>query len=119
MNRHLVAIKVSVEAFADQRMQMDRVTFDKSRFKRLNTHPVQRRSTIQKNRVVLDHELEDIPNFFILPLEHFLGALDGVGVSEFLELADNERLEQFQSDFFGKAALVQFQFRSNNDHTTS
>ena len=73
VNRHLVTIEVRIESFADQRVKMDRVAFDKSRFERLNTHPVQCRSTVKQDRVVLNHLLKDIPNFFVLTLKHLLG----------------------------------------------
>ncbi len=39
---HLVAVKVSVESRADQRVQLDRLAFDQDRLKRLNAQTVQR-----------------------------------------------------------------------------
>src|ERR1700759_2011747 len=49
---------------------------------RLDAHPVQGRGTVQKNRVVLDDFLKDVPDLLDLPFEHLLGRLDRVGVSQ-------------------------------------
>ena len=119
MDGHLVTVKVSVETFADQRVQVNRVAFDQCRFERLDSHSVQRRSTVQKHRVIANHLLQDIPNFFVLALKHFLGGLDRVGVTEFFQATNDERLVQFQRDLLWQTALVQFQSRSNNDDRAS
>ena len=119
VNGHLIAVEVSVESFTDQRVQVNRVTFDKDRLKRLNTHPVQRRCTVEHYRVVANDLLENIPNLFVLPLQHFLGGLNRVGVTKFFELANDERLEQFQRDLLRQTTLMQFQTSTNNDDRTS
>ena len=98
VDRHLVTIEVRVESFTDQRVQVDRVTFNQRRFERLDSHPMQRRSTVQQNRVVLNHLLKDIPNLFVLPLKHLLRGLDRIGVPHLFEPANNERLEQLKRD---------------------
>ena len=116
MDGHLVTVEVRVEALANQRMQVDRVAFDQHRLERLDSHAVQRRGTIQQYRVVLDHRLEDVPDFLVLALQHLLGALDRVRVPQFFELADDERLVQFQRDLLGQAALVQPKRRADHDH---
>ena len=104
---HLVAVEVGVEALADERVDADGVAFDQHRLERLDAHAVQRRGAIQQHRVVLDHLFENVPDLVVLALEHLLGRLDRVGVAELLEPADDERLEQFQRDLLGQAALVQ------------
>ena len=96
---HLVTVEVGVEAFAHQWMQVDRVTFDQYRLKRLNTHSVQGWCTIQQDGVILDHRFQDVPDLFIFTLKHLLGALDRIRVAHFLELADDERLIEFECDF--------------------
>ena len=111
MDGHLVAVEVGVEALAHQRMQLDGVAFDQHRLERLDAHAVQRRGTVQQHGMVLDHLFEDVPDLLVLPLQHLLGALDRVGVAEFLQPADDERLVQFQGDLLGQAALVQPQVR--------
>ena len=92
VNRHLVAVEVRVESFTDQRVQVNRVTFNQDRLKRLDPHAVKRRSTIQHDWMVTNHLLKDIPNLFVFTLKHFLGAFDRVGVAQFFELTNNERL---------------------------
>ena len=46
VNRHLVTVEISIEAFAHERMQRDGVALDQSRLKSLNTHTVQSGGTI-------------------------------------------------------------------------
>ena len=116
---HLVAVEVGVEAFADERVNPDRVPFDEHRLKRLDPHPVQGRSTVEENGVVVDHLFEDIPHLLDLPFEHLLGRLDRVGVPQLLQPADDERLEELERDFLGKTALVESQIRSDHDHRSS
>ena len=116
MDGHLVAVKVGVESFADQRMQVDGVAFDQHRLEGLNAHAVQRRRPVQHHGMILDHRFEDVPDLLVLAFEHLLGALDRVGVSQLLQLADDERLEQLQGDLFRQAALMQLQPRSDDDH---
>ena len=119
VNRHLVTVKVSIESFADQWMQVDRIALDQYRLERLDTHSVKRRSTIQQDRVILDHFLQDIPNLFVLALQHLLGALDRIGVALLFQLANDEWLEQFQSNLLRQTTLVQFQSRTHHDDRTS
>ena len=118
MHRHLVTVKVSVETFANQWMQVNRITFHQRRLKRLNTHPVQSRGPVQHNWMILDHKLENIPYFFIFPLEHLLGALDRIGMPQFLEFANDERLIQLKRDFLRQTTLMQLKSWANHDHTS-
>ncbi len=57
-------------------------------------------------------------NLLILALKHLLGRFDRVGVLEFLEAPNDERLEQLEGDLLGQTALVQFEFRAHDDHRT-
>ena len=50
MDGHLVAVEVGVEAFADQRVNLDGVAFDQHRLKRLDAHAVKRRGAIEHDR---------------------------------------------------------------------
>ena len=106
MDGHLVPVEVSVEAFTRQRVQVNRVAFYQRRLEGLDAHAVKRRSTVEHDRVVADDLLEDIPDLFVLPFEHFLGAFDRVSVTKFFKLADDERLEQLQRDFLWQTTLV-------------
>ena len=62
MDRHLVSVEVRVVCRTSQRMQLERTPFCQHRFKGLNTQAMQRRCTIQKNRMLFDDVLQDIPN---------------------------------------------------------
>ena len=79
MHGHLVTVEVRVETLADQRMQHDGVAFDQHRLKRLNTHSVQRRCTVQQHRMLMNDLFENVPDLLVAPLNHALGALDRVG----------------------------------------
>src|SRR5271157_5513006 len=113
---HLVAVEVGVEPLADQGVNPDRVAFDEHGLERLDAHTVQRRRPVEQDRVIADDLLEDIPDLFASALEHLLGRLDRVGVSQLLEAADDEGLKQLQRDLLGQAALVQLQVRADDDH---
>ena len=58
---HLVAVEVGVEAFADQRVNLDGVAFDEHRLKRLDAHAVKRRSAIEHDRMLVDALLRGCP----------------------------------------------------------
>ena len=116
MHGHLVAVEVGVEALADQWMKFDRVALDEHRLEGLNAHTMQGGSAIQQHRMVADHLFEDVPHLGILALKHLLGALDGVGMAEFLEPPDDERLVELQSDLLRQAALMEPQVGPHHDH---
>ncbi len=116
MDGHLVAVEVGIEALADQRVQVDGVALDQHRFEGLDAHAVQGGGPVEQHGVVLDHGFQDVPDLLVLAFQHLLGAFDGIGVAEFLELADDERLVKFQGDLLGQTALVQFQLGTDHDH---
>ncbi len=118
VHSHLVAVEVGVEACADQRVHLDGVALDEDGFEGLDAHAVQRRRAVEQHRVLVDDFLEDVPHLGLAPLEHALGALDGVGVAVLLELADDEGLVELQRDLLGKATLVQLQLRAHDDDRT-
>ena len=60
---HLVTVEVGVERRTDQRVQLDRLTFDQHRLERLDAEAVQRRRAVQQNRVLADDLFEDVPDF--------------------------------------------------------
>ena len=119
VDRHLVAVEVGVEGGADQRMQLNRLAFDQHRLERLDAEPVQGGGAVEHHRVLADHLLEDVPHHRLLALDHFLGRLDGGGHVPVLQLAEDERLEQFQRHLLGQAALMQAQGGADHDHRTT
>ena len=101
VNGHLIAVEVSIESLAGQRVQVNGITFHQDRFKGLDSHAMQRWSTIEQYRVIANHLFQDIPDFLVLAFEHFLGALDRIGVSELFQPPNNKGLEQLEGDFLG------------------
>ena len=116
VNRHLVTVEVRVEPLTGQGVQHDGVALDQNGLERLDAHPVQRRRTVQQNRVLMDDLLKDIPDLIVPSLDHSLGALDRIGVPVLLEVANDERLIQLQRDLFGEPTLVEFQIGTDDDH---
>src|SRR5690606_40330504 len=77
-------------------VQLNGLTFDEDRLKCLDTETVQRRCTVQQNRVLANYFVQNIPNDSFFTLHHFFGGFNGCSQTAQLQLAENERLEQFQ-----------------------
>ncbi len=116
---HLVTIEVGVEGRADQRVKLDRLTFDQYRFERLNAETVKRWRAVEHDRVLADHFVEDVPDFLAFLLDPLLGLLQGHRKTLGVEARVDERLEQFERHLLGQTALVQLQFRTGNDDRTT
>ena len=58
---------------------------------------------------------ENVPDHRLLLLDHFLGLLDGGAVPLRFELVIDEWLEELERHFLRQTALVEFQFRADND----
>ena len=109
MYRHLIAVEVSVERGADQRVNLDGLAFDQHRLERLNAEAVEGWCAVQKYRVVLDDLFQDVPNNRFLLLHHFLGLLDGGAMSGLLEPVVDKWLEEFERHLLGQTTLVQLE----------
>ena len=118
VNCHLVSVEVSVEALTNQRMQVNRVALHQGWLKCLNPHSVQGWCTIEQHGVIGDHLFENVPNLFVFSLQHLLGRLDGIGMTEFLESTNDEWLVEFQSNLFGKTTLMDLQSGTDHDYAT-
>ncbi|VVN45648.1 hypothetical protein PS624_05759 [Pseudomonas fluorescens] len=116
---HLVAVEVGVVRGADQRVQLDSLTFDQYRFKRLDTQTVKGRCTVEKNRVFANHFSENVPNLWQFALDHFLGRFDGGRETTHFQLAENERFEQLESHLLRQTALMQTQGRAYGNYRTT
>ena len=119
MHGHLVTIKVSVKGRTNQRMQLDSLTFDQNRFKRLDAQTVQSRRTVQHHRVFTYHFIQNIPNFRTFFFHQFLSLLHSGRQAFGLQPAVNERLEQLERHLLGQATLMQFQLRARHNHRTT
>ena len=119
MNRHLVTIKISIEGRTDQRMQLNRLSFDQDRFKRLNAQTVQGWGPVQHDRVFTDHLFQNIPHFRAFFFDHPLGRLNGASQSIHFQLGIDKRLEQLQRHFLWETTLMKFQLWANHDHRSA
>ena len=63
MDSHLVTVEVCVESGTYQRMKLDCLTFYQDRLKGLDTQTMQRRCTVQHNRMLLNNIFQHIPYF--------------------------------------------------------
>ncbi|MNC20600.1 hypothetical protein D3C75_685560 [compost metagenome] len=95
------------------------MTFYQDRFKGLDTKSVQRRGTVQQNRMLSDYFFKDIPYFRAYAFNLALSTLNVVGKTFINQLFHNKRLEKFESHFLRKTALVHLQIWSYNDNGTS
>ena len=116
---HLVAVEVSVEARAYERVKPHGLALDEDRLERLDSEAVKGRSAVQKNRVLTNHAVEDIPYCGLLALDHLLRSLDGGCVAHGLKLAVNERLEELESHLLRQAALIEPEVRTAGDYRAS
>ena len=119
MDCHLVSIKIRVESGADERMKLDRLSFHQYRLERLDAEAVQRRSTVQHHRVLLDHILKDVPHLRIKSLNQLLRILDILGDSALFQFLHDERLEQLDCHFLRQTALVNLQLRPVDNNGAS
>ena len=119
MHSHLVAVEVSVEGGADQRVELDGLALDEHGLERLDAQAMERGRAVQQHGMFADDFLEDVPHFRTFALDHALGSLDGAGLATDLELREDERLEQFERHLLGQTALVQTQRRTHHDDRTT
>lgn len=80
---------------------------------------MQRRSTVEQDRVTFDHLLEHLHHLIIGTLNQLLGGLDVVDDVLTDQAMDHERLEQFDRHLLRQTALVHLQFGTHNDHGTT
>ena len=119
VNSHLVTVKVCVIHVTDQWVNLNRLSINQNRFKRLNTKSVQRRRTVQKNRVLSNDLFQTIPNRWVHSINHPLRGLDVLSNSLFNQGLHYERLEQFKCHFLRNSALVKLQvWPDDNNRST-
>src|SRR5918996_839496 len=115
MNRHLIAVEVSIVGGTDQRMKLNCFAFDQNRLESLDAEPVQRRSTIEQNRMFTNDFIENVPHFRKLSLDHFFRAFDRRHVTALFKLVVDKGLEELERHFLGQTALVQTKLRTYHD----
>ena len=119
VHRHLVTVKVSVKRSANQRMQLDCLTFDQHRLECLNTKTVQGWRPVQHHRMLANHFLKNIPDFRHFLFNKAFSRLDGGCQPQCFEFIEDIGLEKFQRHFLRQTTLVQLELRTNNDHRTA
>ena len=119
VNGHLVTVKVSVEGWADEGVQLNGTAIHQLGFEGLNAETVQGWSTVQQDRVTVDHLLQHLHHFIVGPLNQLLGRLDVVNDVLADQAVDHEGLEQLDRHLLGQTALVHLQLRTHHDHGTT
>src|SRR5581483_4708368 len=97
-------------------MELNRFPLDQRRFKRLDTKAMESRRPVEQYRVFTNHFVENIPDFRPLFLDHLLGTLNGRRMPALFEVVVNKGLEQFERHMLRQPALMEAQFRPNNDN---
>ena len=116
---HLVAVEVSVICRADEGMQLDRLALNEDRLKSLNAQAVQRGGAVEKNGVLPDDIFKNIPDLRLYLLHGALGGFNVVGDTQLDQPFHHKGLEQLKRHLLGQAALVQLEFRTDDDNRTS
>ena len=119
MHSHLVAIKVGVEGWADQGVQLDGTTIHQLGFKGLNSETVQRGSAVQQNGVSLDHLLQHLHHLVVGLLDELLSRLDVVHNVLTDQTVNHEGLEELNGHLLRQTALMHFQLGSHHNHRTA
>ena len=115
MYRHLVTVKVGVEGGANQRVQLNRLAFDQDRLEGLDAQTVQRRRTVEHDRVFLDHLFQNVPHHRRAGFDFLLGRLDGGRNAHGFQARKDEGFEQFERHQLGQAALMKLERRAHHD----
>ena len=119
VDSHLVTVEVGVEAGADEGVEADGLTLDETGLESLDAETVQRRSTVEQDRMALEDIFEDFPHDGLLAVDDALGALDGLHQAAFEEFADDIGFEKLGGHILGKTALVHLQLGTDNNDRTA
>ena len=108
VNRHLVAIEIGVERLTNERWNSDRLAFHQNRQERLDSQSVQRRRTVEQDRMIRNHFLYDIPHWRIRVnvFSDMLRTFNRLCVAVGLQSLNDKRLEQFDRHPFRDTTLV-------------
>ena len=72
-----------------------------------------------ENEFILDHFLQNFPNFFCLIIDQTSGAANIIGKFALQKTRNDKRAKEFQGHVFWQTALVEVKFRTDNDNRTS
>ena len=116
---HLIAVEVRIVCGTYERMNPDRVAFDKLRFKSLNRQTMQGRGAVKKHWMFAGHFVQCVPDNGLFPFDHLFRRADGMHLPQFFEAADNKRFKQNKSHLLRQSTLVELELRTNHDDGTS
>src|SRR5476651_2875486 len=100
-------------------MKLDRLALDQHGFERLNAQTMQDRRAVEQHRMFADDRFENVPNFRLFLFDQLFGLFDRLAETLGLKTRIDERLEQFERHLLGQTALVQFEFRTDDDDLTA
>ena len=118
VDSHLVTVEVGIERGTSQRVQLDSLTLDELGLEGLNTQTVQRRCTVEQNRMALHDVLQNIPDNRLTAVYNLLGRLDGLDNTALDKLADDKRLVELGGHQLRQTALTHLQLRTYDDNRT-
>src|ERR1700730_8038007 len=117
--RHLVAVEIGIECSANERMQLDGLTFDQFWFKSLDAETVERRRPVQHHRMLTNHFIEDIPDFGLFLFDKFLRLFDGRRQPFCIKPSIDEGLEELERHLLWQTTLMEFEIWPNHNHRTA
>src|SRR4030042_1304186 len=96
-------------------MDLDVLTFDQDGRESLDAEAGESRGVVEQDGMLTDYFFQVIPDLGPFGLVPLPGDLDARDQALFLQLMKNERLEELQGHLLGQAALIELEFRSDND----
>ena len=115
MNGHCVSVEVCIVRRTDERVHLDRVTFDQYRTECLDRLTVKCWCAIEKYVFAFDRFFEDRPDFGCLIFDETAGAADVVCEFTLQESCDHEWAEKFEHHVLWKTAFIECEIRSDDD----
>src|SRR3989338_2796321 len=116
VNGHLVSIKVGIKSLTNQRMHLNRVSFNQDRMKSLNSQPVQSRSAIQKHVLAFDHLFKHRPDLRRAFLNQLVGAANVKSELRLQNPGYDKGSEKLEDHMLRQTALIELELRTDYDH---
>ena len=102
-----------------ERMELESLSVNENGLEGLDSQSVERRSSVEHDRMLLDDLVQNCPDFAGFGLYEGLGLLDVAGQVVLDKLLDQKRLEQLESHLGRNTALVHPELRTDDDNRTS
>ena len=113
MDGHLVAVKVGVKSGTHQRVELNGAALYQHRLEGLDTQAVKCGRTVEHDGMLLDDELQGVPNLGAALVHHLLGRFDIVGQSVLHQLLHYKGAEELDGHLLGQATLVDLHLRAH------